>query len=158
MKNVLLLFALVYGLTAEAQSKDSAKIAAVKALVESGNYVFKAQTALPLSGRARVLTSEFDLAVTLPAKIVSNLPYYGRAYSAPLDPSQGGMNFTTKDFDYTVTPGKKGGWAITIKPKDLQDDPRQMYLTISQDGYASLRVINTNRDAISYNGVVASPN
>jgi hypothetical protein len=157
MKNVFFIVALACSLTAGAQSKDADKAAAIKTLVESGNYVFKAQTALPARGQSRQLTSDFDLVVTLPAKIVSYLPYYGRAFTAPLDPTQSGMNFTTKDFDYTITPGKKGGWEITIKPKDLKDDPRQLYLTISQDGYASLRVINTNRDAISYNGVVASP-
>lgn len=156
MKNVLLIFALVFGLTAAAQSKDSAKVAAVKTLVESGNYVFKAQTALPLRGPVRQLTSPFDLTVTLPAKIVSNLPYYGRAYSA-VDPLNGGMNFTTKDFDYTITPRKKGGWDIAIKPKDIKQDVSQLYLTITQDGYASLRATSSNRDPISYNGSITSP-
>jgi hypothetical protein len=156
MKNVFLGFALACGLTAGAQSKDPAKVAAVKALVESQNYVFQAQTALPIHGQVRQLTTDYDMKITKD-KIVSALPYYGRAY-APIDPTKGGMDFTINQFDYTVTPRKKGGWDITIKPKDLKEDVRQMYLTISQDGYSTLRVISENRDAISYNGSIVSPN
>jgi hypothetical protein len=155
MKSVFLVFALACGLTAGAQSKDAAKTAAIKALVESGNYIFRAQTALPMRGPARQLTSEYDMTVKLPNTIVSYLPYYGRAYTA-VDPTKNGMNFTTKDFDYTVSPRKKGGWDITIKPKDLKEDIQQLFLTISQDGYATLRVICSNRDAISYNGSILS--
>jgi hypothetical protein len=154
MKNVLFICALACTLTAGAQSTD--KTAAVKALVESGKYMFRPTTALPMRGPVRQLTSEFDLTVSLPTKIVSDLPYYGRAYT-PVDPMKGGMDFTTKDFDYQITPGKKGGWDITIKPKDIKDDIQQLFLTISQDGYATLRVICTNRDAISYNGSVMTP-
>jgi len=154
MKNVLLLCALACTFTAGAQSTD--KAAAIKALVESGKYMFRPTTALPVRGQVRQLTSEFEMTVTLPNKIVSDLPYYGRAYT-PIDPTKGGMDFVTKDFDYAITPGKKGGWEITIKPKDLKDDIQQMFLSISSEGYATLRVICTNRDAISYNGSVLSP-
>lgn len=154
MKNVLFICALACTLTAGAQNTE--KTAAIKALVESGKYMFRPTTALPMRGRVRQLTSEFDLTVTLPSKIVSNLPYYGRAY-APIDPTKGGMDFVTKDFDYTITPGKKGGWEITIKPRDIKDEIQQLFLTISADGYATLRATCTNRDGISYNGSVQSP-
>ena len=155
MKNVFLVFAVACGLTAGAQSKDSAKVAAVKALVESGNYIFIPQTALPIHGQVRQLTADYDLTITKD-NIVSALPYFGRAYT-PVDPTKGGMDFTTKQFDYTVTPRKKGGWEVVIKPKDLKEDVRQLYLTISQDGYTSLRVVSDNRDPISYNGSIVSP-
>ena len=40
-----------------AQSKkDSARIAAIKEMVEGQNYTFKAQSATPMSGRLRQLT------------------------------------------------------------------------------------------------------
>jgi len=153
MKTAFLIFALACTFTAGAQSSD--KAAALKALVESQTYTFKAQTALPARGPARQLTTDFDMRVTK-NKVVSALPYYGRGYVAPMDPAQGIMDFTSRQFDYTVTPGKKGGWEVVIKPKDLKDDSKQLYLSISQDGYASLRVINQNNDPISYYGVVVS--
>ncbi|HEV2480835.1 MAG TPA: DUF4251 domain-containing protein [Puia sp.] len=153
MKSLLFICALACTLTAGAQSPD--KTAGVKTLVESQNYTFQAQTALPMRGPARQLTTEFEMQVTK-NKVVSALPYFGRAYVAPMNPAQGGMDFTSKQFDYTVTPGKKGGWEVVIKPKDLKNDVKQLYLSISQDGYASLHVISQNEDAISYNGVILS--
>src|ERR1700675_3924093 len=95
-----------------AQSTD--KKAAMKSLVESKNYVFRAQQALPQTGQPRNLTPIYDLKIT-PNTIVSDLPYFGRAY-APVDPNGGGIQFTSKDFTYTSKPTKKGGWEIVIKP------------------------------------------
>lgn len=156
MKNAFLVFALACSLTAVAQSKDSTKTAAVKALVESQNYIFQPQTMLPMHGPARQLTTDYFMRVTK-NKVVSGLPYSGRAYVAPMDPAQGGMDFTSTQFEYTVTPGKKGGWEVLIKPKGLKDGTKQLYLSISRDGYASLNVISENEDAISYNGVIVPP-
>lgn len=154
MKSVLFICALACTLTAGAQSPD--KTATVKTLVESQNYIFQAQTALPMRGPSRQLTTDYDMRIAKD-KVVSSLPYFGRAYVAPMDPTQGGMDFTSRQFDYTVTPGKKGGWEVVIKPKDLKDDVKQLYLSISQDGYASLHVLSQNNDAISYNGVIVAP-
>ena len=134
--------------------KQAAKTAAIKNLVDSQSYVFKAQSAMPMSGRSRQLTSDYDLKVTKD-QVVSYLPYFGRAYSAPIDPSQGGIQFTSKDFDYTTTPRKKGGWDIQIKPKDNRD-VQQMSLTISEDGYASLQVTSINRQPISFSGYITA--
>ncbi|MBN9384553.1 MAG: DUF4251 domain-containing protein [Chitinophagaceae bacterium] len=134
------------------QDKQSAKEAAIKSLVDSQNYVFVAQSALPLSGRVRQLTSDYDLRVTKNS-IISYLPYFGRAYQAPLDPTKGGIQFTSKDFDYTTTPGKKSGWTVQIKPKDYRD-VQQMTLSISASGYGSLQVVSTNRQPISFNGYI----
>ena len=147
MKSLLLIVALGLGVAARAQSKDT------KALVESQNFVFKAQTALPMGGRSRNLTGDYDLRVSKDA-VVSYLPYFGRAYVAPIDPSKGGIEFTSKDFSYTSVPGKKDGWTVTIKPRDYKD-VQQLILSISSEGYASLQVVSTSRQAISFNGVIA---
>lgn len=148
MKSLLLIASLGLGLLVQAQSKDTRK------LVEAQNFVFKAQTAIPMGGRARQLTSDYDLRVTS-EKVVSYLPYYGTAYVAPMDPGKGPLEFTTKDFSYTSVPGKKDGWTVTIKPRDNKD-VQQLTLSISSAGYASLQVISANRQAISFNGVIGS--
>jgi len=146
MKSLLLIVALGLGMFAGAKSKNT------KALVDASNFVFKAQSALPLGGRTRILTTDYDLKVTK-EKIISYLPYFGRAYEAPIDPSKGPLDFTTTDFSYASLPGKKEGWTVTIKPKDYTD-VQQLILHISSDGYASLQVLSTNRQAISFNGVI----
>ncbi|MEO5593959.1 MAG: DUF4251 domain-containing protein [Chitinophagaceae bacterium] len=139
-----------------AQSKkDSLKIAAIKELIANQAYVFKAQSTTPLSGRLRQLTSEYDLQVAKDT-IISHLPYFGRAYSAPINPSDGGIQFTSKDFDYKLTDKKKGGWNVAIKFKDAKD-VQQMQLSIFNNGTASLQVISNNRQSISFNGYIAAP-
>ena len=159
MKGIFALLIFLTPFVTSAQSgtedKKAAKLAAIKNMVESQNYIFKAQSASPMGGRVRQLTTDYDLKVTKET-IVSDLPYFGRAYSAPMDPSKGGIQFTSKNFDYTLTPGKKDGWSVLIKPKDYSD-VQQMTLTISSTGYASLQVISTNRQPISFNGTVVAP-
>ena len=137
--------------TTYAQDKESA----VKNLVESQNFVFKAQTAQPMSGRTRQLTSEYDLKV-LKDSIIAYLPYFGRAYSAPINPSDGGIQFTSSVFEYKKTDRKKGGWDIQIKPKDGKD-VWQLNLTILKNGSATLLVNSNNRQSISFSGYVADP-
>ncbi|MBS1567683.1 MAG: DUF4251 domain-containing protein, partial [Bacteroidetes bacterium] len=66
-----------------------------------------------------------------------------------------GIQFTTTSFEYTVTPRKKSGWDISIKPKENRDVV-QMNLSISETGYASLQVTSNSRQAISYNGYITA--
>ena len=137
------------------QDKQAAKAAAIRNLVDSQTFVYVVQSAMPMSGRIRQLTSDYDLRVTK-SSVISYLPYFGRAYQAPIDPTTGGIQFTSKDFEYTATPGKKGGWTILIKPKDYRD-VQQMTLSISDNGYGTLQVISTNRQPISFNGYIKAP-
>lgn len=153
-----LLLLLVLGLGSFAQTsvkpKESEKAKKIKELISSRNYQFQAQTVFPMSGRTRQIGGEgYDVTVTKDT-VNSYLPYFGRAYAAPIDPSRGGIQFISKDFEYTEAPGKKGGWDITIKPKDVRD-VQQFFLSVSEDGYASLQVTSTNRQAISFNGIIA---
>lgn len=82
-----------------------------------------------------------------------DLPYFGRAYSAPVDASDGGIHFATNDFAYTITPKKKDGWRIQIKPKG-NVDARQLDLDVSSNGRTSLQVISNNRQPISFSGYI----
>jgi hypothetical protein len=132
--------------------KSNDKTAAIKQLVESQNYIFIAQSAMPMGGRTRQLTPDYDFKITKTA-ITASLPYFGRAYSAPMDPTQGGINFSTTSFNYTATPRKKGGWDISIKPADAKD-VQQLFLSITETGYATLQVTSTNRQAISFSGYI----
>ncbi|HEU4552412.1 MAG TPA: DUF4251 domain-containing protein [Chitinophaga sp.] len=126
----------------------------IKELVSAQSYTFKAQTALPMSGRVRQLTSEYELKVAKDS-VIAYLPYFGRAYTAPLDPTKGGIQFTSHKFGYTVNNGKKGGWTISIKPSDAED-VRQMTLLLSEDGYGTLQVTSNNRQPITFNGYITA--
>lgn len=124
----------------------------VQNLINSKNFVFKAQNVRPLSGGARQLTTGYDIRL-FGDSIVAYLPYFGRAYVANLN-GEGGIKFTSTQFDYKIVNRKKGLWDVDIKPKDTRD-VRQLYFTISEDGYATLQVTSENRQAISYYGYIA---
>ncbi|MDB5116804.1 MAG: hypothetical protein JWQ79_2296 [Mucilaginibacter sp.] len=137
--------------------KKAAKSAEIAKLINSRNYIFRADRATPLRGGNKQLTSEYDVTISKD-KIVIYLPYYGRAYSAPMDATDGGIKLTSTHFDYKAEQGKKGDWSITIKPKEKNlsgsKDVQLLRLSSSADGYASLQVTCLNRDAISFSGYI----
>jgi hypothetical protein len=144
------LFAAIFANSIAAQDKSST----IKDIVESRQFIFHAQTALPTSGVSRQLTSEYDLKVSKNS-VVSYLPFFGKAYSLPYGTSDGGLNFTSTKFDYSITDRKKGGWEINIKPKDVADF-REFSLTISENGYGTLQALTNNRQPISFTGYISA--
>ncbi len=130
------------------------KVSSIKNIVEAREFVFHAQTALPTSGPSRQLTSEYDLKISKNS-VVSYLPFFGRAYSLPYGSTEGGFNFTSTKFDYSSINRKKGGWEISIKPKDVSDF-REFLLTLSESGYGTLQVITNNRQPISFTGYITT--
>lgn len=127
-----------------------------KPLIDTQNYVFLVQSAEPLRGPTRHMTTDMYTLHVTRDKIVSNLPYFGRAFVAPMDPTQSVLQFTSDKFAYTLTPGKKDGWIVSIKPKDNRD-VQQLQLTISSDGYTTMQVLLTSHDPIRFNGVITAP-
>ncbi len=156
IKPVLFTLILTLGFVAlhaqDSAKKKPSKEDVVKGLIEKKEYVFVAQMALPMAGGSRQLTSYYDFKV-YGDTLKSDLPYYGRAFSAPIDPSKGGITFTSTDFEYTVTDRKKGGWDITITPRN-NADWRQFVLTVFTNGSSSLRASSNNRQPISFNGYI----
>ena len=151
---LLLLCAISFGSMAQTTRKEreAKKVADVKDMVENSNYVFHAEFANPMRGGNINLTSEYDLRVSKDT-LVAYLPYFGRAYQAPMDPTDGGIHFTSTRFTYTKQQNKKGGWDIYVKPSDAKG-VEKMFLSISEDGYASLQVTSSQRDPISFQGYI----
>ena len=153
IKYVLLGLTVLLSGSLYAQKKDDLKKAAIEKMVTDHNYKFVAEQVLPTGAAPnRQLTADYDLKVS-PDTIISYLPFFGRAYTAPMDPTKGGIQFTSVKFDYKATTRKKGGWDILIKPQDTQE-ASQLQLYISDAGYASLQVIGNNRQPISFTGYV----
>ena len=135
------------------QEKQAAKEALIKKKIQDRRFTFIAETALPMRGSMRMLTPGYDLRVTRDS-VVAYLPYFGRAYSAPLNLMGGGVQFTSVKFDYKIEERKKGGWNIIIKPNDV-DDNQQLNLTVFTNGSASVQATSNNRQAIQFNGYIS---
>ena len=147
------LIALIANATlAMAQKSPTSKTIAIKNAVDSQRYIFYAQYINPLRGGQRYVTPYYTMSVSKDT-IICDLPYFGRAYTAPIGTSEGGIKFTSTNFGYTIAARKKGGWDVSIKPKD-GIDVQQVTMTIYDDGTTSVQVISNNRDAISYNGYI----
>lgn len=138
--------------TVKAQTKAdkrTAQEASFKKTIDSRNYTFTAQSANPLRGMTRQLTSEYDVRITKDT-VTAYLPYFGRAYVAPMNPSEGGIHFTSTKFSYDARSVKKG-FEITIVPADA-GSVRKLFFSVSVNGYATLTVTDLNRDPISFYG------
>jgi hypothetical protein len=140
---------LLWATIMQAQEKD---VSTTQQIVESKNYIFKAESVNPQRGRSRQLTPDYDLVITNDA-VIASLPYFGRAYTATINSSEGGIKFTSADFEYTLEKKKKNKWEILIKPKDVHDI-QALYLTVFDNNKASLRVNSLNRESISFNGYI----
>ena len=143
---VVMLVTLSYS-HAHTQDLDAAT---TKRIIEAKNYIFKAQTVTPSRGSLRQLTSEYDLTVSGDS-VIAYLPYFGRAYSAPIN-TEGGINFSSAKSGYFVKQ-KKNRWEITIEPGDVTD-VQQLHLDIYQNGRANLLVNSINRQSISFSGYI----
>jgi hypothetical protein len=122
----------------------------IKSMIDSSRFVFDAERVNPLRGRTRYLTSSYDVTVKKDS-VESFLPYFGRAYQAPMDPSKGGIQFTSTDFSYKVEDKGDNGWDVIIKPEDY-NEVQEMRFSIFGNGSASLSVTSTHRDPISFTG------
>jgi hypothetical protein len=125
----------------------------VKETVDSKRFVFQAQSMTPLKGSMRTLTPGYTLKVS-PDTITSDLPYAGRAFTAAYGSTDGGMKFKATDFDYTVKK-KKDGWTINIITKKVAGSPR-VIISVFDNGNARIVISSSDRDSITYNGMINS--
>ena len=161
-------------LFAAAQVQAQTDKATTIKILEAQNYVFVATSASPLNandinkvlsrmpgytggaGNIILTGASYDLAVTADS-VVSYLPYYGRSYTPKMGGiDEGGIKFKSKKFSYKNTPRKKGGWIITIVPKDVKDN-YSLTLVATEKGYASLTVTNNTQQPITFSGHLAEP-
>ena len=134
----------------EAQEKDVTEN--IQDIIAKKQFTFLAETAVPSNFRSRPLSFGYDVQVA-PDSVISHLPYFGRAYT--INPTaEGGIKFTSTDFVYKSKQKRKKGWEVSIQPRDTRD-VRQMSLSISPSGYATLQVISNNRQSISFYGFLS---
>ncbi|MDR1054445.1 MAG: DUF4251 domain-containing protein [Prevotellaceae bacterium] len=130
-------------------SKKEQKTNAIKEMIDTRDYTFIARTALPMTMPSKQLTGEYYLKISKDT-IEAYLPYYGRAYTAPIN-EEGGIKFTSTDFTYKAEESKKG-WDINIETKDVSRHSYELSLFVSKSGMVSLQVNDSSRQSISFNG------
>lgn len=149
---IMLIAVLGFGCkTGNSLSKEEI-ISSMNEKIESSNYTFIPRTAIPMSGRSVNLDYSYSLKVSKDT-ITAYLPYFGRAYTAPISMDDGGIKFTSTDFDYSVSAKNKGTWDISIETKDTQRK-FSLIMKVGDTGYTSLTVSENNRQPISFYGKI----
>ena len=149
----LLLF---QGCSATSSSAEKEQIAAeILNAVNSSDFTFKATYVNPSRFSPRHLSPYYQV-VVMPDTVKVHLPYFGKAYRAPVNPSDAGFNFTSLDFDYSVEKGKKqGSWYVEIIIKDL-DRRVTLNFDIWENETSRLSITDTDRQGISFQGNIVT--
>lgn len=154
----LILMSIFYGLPSLAQEDRnairSAEIEATEKLFYSNEYIFQAETMQPSGYFSRRMDPGYTIIVSKDS-IICNLPYVGRAYSAPIGQTDIGIKFISTQFSYTYKNRNKSGWIVTIKPKD-DNEVRSITMTILDNQSASITIISNNRQPISFSGMIVA--
>ncbi|MDU1889864.1 MAG: DUF4251 domain-containing protein [Dysgonomonas sp.] len=156
MKTIVAISIIISALLFSCKSGDSLtkqeQIDQITEKIESQNYKFVPRTAMPMSGRTINLSYSYSLDVSKDT-ISSYLPYFGRAYSAPLPMDEGGVKFVATNFEYTISEKKKGEWDVKINVKE-NNRLYDLSLIIGDSGNATLTVNEQNRQSISFFGKI----
>ena len=125
--------------------------ASIQDAVKVPGFTFKATYAHPSGYKSIYLSPYYDVSIS-PDTVKAYLPFYGRAYSAPMDPREGGYKFTSTEFEYQASPaGLRGSWQVKIVFNDL-DRPVTFHFDVWENGKGRLQVVDVNRQAISFQG------
>lgn len=136
---------------AEKERKRVEKEKEIAALVESRNFEFRATRAIPTGYKSVDLTTNPNYVRFSSDLIVSEMPFFGRAYSVSYG-GDSGLKFEGKPEVYTVEKKKKN-YEIEAKVKD-KSDSFTINLSVSFEGSSTMSISSNNRTSISYNGEV----
>lgn len=151
-RSIILFSLLLFAVTSlPAQSNDAAENIR---MIEEKNFVFVARQMQPQRGASQQITSAYDLTV-MPDTIVAFLPYFGRAFTAPVNPADGGIKFTSSSYGYEVRKRKKKGYEILVTPKDASGIV-SLRLSLFDNGRGTLQVTQLNREPISFTGYIVA--
>ena len=168
MKISILLFTLIFSVATSFAQKEvkksnrelkaelkRAKAEAIREIVKSKNFVFKAETVNPMNTRTKTLKSDFGIEVRNDT-VFSYMPYYGNTYSRDYTTFKDSpMGFIQPVETFTSKRTKKG-YLIKIRVNNVHD-VIDLNFHINLDGLATASASSINRQAISYSGVIIIP-
>ncbi len=131
-------------------NKESLESSKIEALLHSKTFEFVANSVYPTSGPRKKLSSSIYTVSFTPEMIISNLPFYGRAYSgAAMNPDKG-MGFEGKPENFHIE--KKKNYRVNLVVSD--GDNYKLSLSVNNSGHATLIISSGDRGTISYRGEI----
>ncbi|MGL5635628.1 MAG: DUF4251 domain-containing protein [Bacteroidales bacterium] len=157
MKRIMYLASILFVLSSCAtkayipkNEKEARKMEQVETAVANGDYLIEIANAVPMGGRLINLNGNYTVEVRNDSAFVF-LPFYGRAYTAPMGLNDGGIKFNAPIDNYKLTTTKKGVYKVDMEIRTNQDSYR-IYLEIMPDGTSTVRINSNNRSPMSYYG------
>jgi hypothetical protein len=138
--------------TSTSDQKDQVKYVRLKNLIDSKKYQFNARSATSMRGKTVQLTSGYSLKINGDSLFV-DLPYYGRSSTVDYPSSDVSVSFNSNQFTYKADSAKKGGWEITIQPKN-ESKATKINLSITSSGSCIVNITSSTRQSISYFGFI----
>ena len=136
----------------DAEQKKQDQYNQLRSQIESRIFRFHALSATSMKGMTRQLTSDYFLKVNK-ENLSVDLPYYGRSFTTNYPPTDLSTEFITTQFTYKSDTIKKGGWDITIIPKN-EANASKISLSVTTIGYCTVRISSNSREPISYYGTI----
>jgi Domain of unknown function (DUF4251) len=141
-----------FGQTTSADQKSTDKISQLKVLIESKKYQFDARSATSMRGKTVQLSSGYTIKINSDSLVV-DLPYYGRSSTADYPATDVSVRFNSNQFTYKADSTKKGGWEITIQPKN-ESKANKIMLSVTSSGSCIVNISSSTRQPISYFGFI----
>lgn len=163
MKNGLKIIVLIcfFGIATNAQEPTVRKqlatqpeISKIEALLNSQQFEFVANTMYPMGLQPKNLVGSGNSVTFSPELIISNLPFYGRSYTAITMGRDKGMRFKGAPENFVVKKTAKY-YKVTTSVTG-QRDTYSLSLSVSKSGYATLSITSKNRDIINYHGEIVA--
>ena len=154
MKRFTLLFLFFWvGVGYSSAQDEKNKTDEIWQMIENRQFQFSARSVTPMSGGTINLTSEYDLMVDS-SNVEAWLPYYGRAYQTDYGSTEGGIKFKEKAKVLDIQKNeKKKTYDIRIEV-DTDKDSYKIFIQAGASGYASMNIISTRRQSVSYYGTI----
>ncbi|MCK9413111.1 MAG: DUF4251 domain-containing protein [Prolixibacteraceae bacterium] len=134
------------------EEKRIGKEKGIATLIDLKKFEFEAQRAIPTGFSPVDLTTNPNFVRFSPELIVSEMPFFGRAYSVQYG-GEGGLKFVGEPEVFTIEKGKKY-YAVEVKVKS-KSDYFTINLSISFGGSATMVISSNNRSPISYYGQIS---
>lgn len=133
----------------EEKSKEELILEKIGQMLTDTTFVFNATDMTIRGGGNMTLSYDCDVQV-IKEKVISYLPFIGRAYYPSPDIENSGLDFTLPMRDYYFK-ARKSGYKAGFK---VDNGPDLMNFTfyISKTGYTTLTVGSTRRQSISFYG------
>lgn len=157
MKALRILYTLVvlfiFGSTT-AQNNTEKPHTSIETLLNSKNFEFIANTALPLGKPPKNLVGSNYSITFSPEMVISNMPFYGRAYSGMIMGRDKGMRFKGKPEDFIIT-SAKNGYNVTTTVKG-ETDIYVISISVGYSSFATLSISSNDRGTISFQGEIVN--